>query len=58
MDLTYHTKWSKPDIIRNIIQYCLYVESKKWYKLTYLQNSNRLIDIENKVMIIKGEGKK
>ena len=22
--------------------YCLYVESKKWYKWTYLQNRNRL----------------
>ena len=32
-----------------------YVESKKWYKWTYLQNRNRFSDIENKCMITKGE---
>ena len=31
----------------NII-YNLYMESKKQYKWTYLQNRNRLMDIENK----------
>ena len=29
---------------------------KKWYKGTYLQNRNRLTDIENKLMVTKGEG--
>ena len=39
----------------NII-YHLYTESeKKWYKWTYLQNRNRLTDIENKLMVTKGE---
>ena len=34
----------------------LYVESKKnWYKWTYLQNRNRFTDIENKLMVTKGE---
>ena len=28
---------------------------KKRYKLTYLQNRNRLIDIENKFMVTKRE---
>ena len=28
---------------------------KKWYKLTYLQNRNRLTDTENKLMVTKGE---
>ena len=28
--------------------------SKKQYKLTYLQNRNRLTDIENKLMVTKG----
>ena len=28
---------------------------KKWYKQIYLQNRNRLIDIENKYMVTKGE---
>ena len=27
----------------------------KWYKWTYLQNRNRLIDIKNKLMVTKGE---
>ena len=26
---------------------------KRWYKWTYLQNRNRLIDIENKLMVTK-----
>ena len=38
----------------NII-YHLYVESKKRHKGTYLQDINRLADIGNKFMIIKGE---
>ena len=32
-----------------------YMESKIWYKWTYLQNRNRLTDIENKLMVTKGE---
>ena len=36
------------------ISYHLYVESKIWYKWTYLQNRNRLTDIENKFMVTKG----
>ena len=37
----------------NIIWCHLYVESKIWYKWTYLQNRNRLTDTENK--LTKGE---
>ena len=41
----------------NVIWKHLYVESrKKGYKWIYLQNRNRLTDIENKLMITKGEG--
>ena len=29
---------------------------KKWYKRTYIQNRNRPTDIENKLMVTKGEG--
>ena len=47
----FHTKWSKS----NTIWHHLYEESKIWHKLTYLQNRNRLIDIENKFMVTKGE---
>ena len=32
----------------SIIWHHLYVETKKWYKLIYLQIKNRLTDIENK----------
>ena len=39
---------------RSIIWYQLCVESKKWYKWTYLQKRNRLTDIENKLMDTKG----
>ena len=28
---------------------------KKWYKWTYIQNRNRPTDIENKLMVTKGE---
>ena len=34
----------------------MYVESKIWYKLTYLQNRNRLTDIENRLAVVKTEG--
>ena len=39
----------------NIIWYRLYVESKKWYQWTYLQNRNRLRDLENKLMVTTEE---
>ena len=42
----------------DIIWYHSYVETnflKKWYKWTYLQNRNRLTDIENKSMVTEGE---
>ena len=28
---------------------------KKWYKRTYLQNRNKVTDIENKLMVTRGE---
>ena len=42
----------------NIIRYHLYAESqkkKKGYKRTSLQNRNRVIDLENKFMVTKGD---
>ena len=39
----------------NIIWYHLHVESKIWYKWTYLQNNDRLTDVENKLMVTKGK---
>ena len=32
------------------------MDSKRQYKLTYLQNRNTLTDIENKPMVTKGKG--
>ena len=29
---------------------------KKWYKWTYLQNRNRVKDVENNLMVTRGEG--
>ena len=54
----YHTKWSKSDSGRQIsydITHMWTLILKKRYKWTYLQNRNRLTDIENKHMVTKGE---
>ena len=56
----YHTKWVKSDRGRQILDYVTYMWNlNKWYKWTYLQNINRLTEIENKLMATKedvGEG--
>ena len=55
----YHTKWCKSDRERKIsydIVYMRNLKKIKWYKWTYLQNRNRLTDLENEVMVTKGEG--
>ena len=51
----YHTKESKSDRERQISYDITYTWTlkKKWYKWTYLQN--RPTDIENKLMVTKGE---
>ena len=48
-----HTKWSQKE--KNII-YHLSVEFKTWHKWTYLQNRNRIREIENWLVVAKGEG--
>ena len=52
-----HTKWSKPDRERHISYDMVYMWNlkKQWYKWTYIQNINRPTDIENKLMVTKGE---
>ena len=51
-----HTEWSKSDVERQISYDIAYMWNlKKWYKWTYLQNRNRPTDIENKLMVTKGE---
>ena len=39
----------------NITWYRLNVEYKKWCKWTYLQNRNRVTDVEKKLMVSKGD---
>ena len=52
----YHTKCSKSDRERQISYDITYMWNlKKWYKRTYLQNRNRLTDIESKLTVTKGE---
>ena len=40
----------------NTTWYHLYMESKIWNKWIYLQNRNKLMDMENRVVVTKGEG--
>ena len=49
-----HTKWSKSERERQI-PYHLYVESKMWHKWTYLWKRNKFTDIENRLVVAKGE---
>ena len=52
----YHIKWSKPERERRMSYDTAYMWNlKKRYKWTYLQNKNRPTDIENKLMVTKGE---
>ena len=52
----YHTEWNKSDRERQLSYYITDLWNlKKVYKWAYLQNRNRLTDIENKVMVTKGE---
>ena len=60
--MPFATTWMDLEIIilsevtqTNIIWYHLYVESKIWHKWIYLWNRNRLTDIENRLVVAKGE---
>ena len=50
----YPNKWSKSE--RDIIWYHSHVEPKIWHKWTYLQKRHRFTDIENRLVVAKGEG--
>ena len=41
----------------NTIQYHLHVETKIWQKWTYLQIRKRLTDLENRLVVAKGQGR-
>ena len=52
----YHAKWSESDRERQIPYDTAYMWSqKKMIQTNSLQNRNRLTDIENKLMVTKGE---
>ena len=54
-----HTEWSESNRERQIsydIAYMCMWNLKKGYKWTYLQNRNRVIDVENKLMVTGVEG--
>ena len=51
-----YTKWSKSDR-KEISDDIAYIwDLKKWYKWFYLQSTVRLTDIQDKLMVTKGEG--
>ena len=50
-----HTERSKSDRERQTSYDTTYMWNlKKWYKWTYLQNRNRVTDVENKPMVARG----
>ena len=50
-----HTEWSKSDRERQISYAIAYMWNlKRGYKWTYLQNRNRVVDVENKLMVTRG----
>ena len=51
----YYTKWSMSGREREISNDIIYMCNRKKYKLSYLQNRNRLTDIENKLVVTKQE---
>ena len=52
-----HTEWRKSERERQISYDITFMQNlKKLHKWTYLQNRNRLRDIDHKFMITKGKG--
>ena len=50
-----HTEWSKANRERQISYDITYIWNlKKWHKWTYLQNRNRVTDVENNLMVTGG----
>ena len=50
-----HTMWSKSDRERQILYIAYMCNLRKGYKWTYLQNRNRVTDVENKFMVTQGK---
>ena len=56
LKLDIHTKWSKSEKRKtNTIWYHLYLESNIWHKWTYIQKRNKLMYLENRLVIAKEE---
>ena len=51
-----HIEWSKSDTQRQISNNIAYTQNlkRKEYKWTYLQNRNKVTDVENKPMVTGG----
>ena len=47
---------SKSKRERQIVHDITYVEYKIWHKRTYLQKRNKLVDMENRLVVAKGQG--
>ena len=52
--IDYHIKWSKSDKDKYRVSFICGIK-KKWYKGTDSQNRNKLTDMENKLMVTKGD---
>ena len=54
----YHTKWSKSDRKRQISYDIAYMQNlKKMIQMNFLQNRNRLTDLENKLIVTRLGGR-
>ena len=50
------TQWSKSEREKQILYNIVYMWNlEKWYRWTYLQNRNRVTDVENKLTVTNGE---
>ena len=49
-----HTEWTKSDTERQISYIAYMWNLKKMVQMNYLQNRNRVTDVENKLMVTRG----
>ena len=56
MELETHTKWCKSERKRQILYDITYLESNIQHKQTFLQKRNKLMDLENRLVVATGEG--
>ena len=51
-----HSKWSKSERERQVPHNITYLKSNIWHVWTYLQKRNKIIDMDNRLMVVKKEG--